>query len=59
MQVKLNSFDIRKPSVTIEKKDIIIVTKTVKEMVSQSGLATLTGAALKSINGTASWSGIS
>lgn len=49
MDVKLKSFDIRKPKVNIGTKPFLTIDKTVviREPVSQSGLAKLKGTAVK------------
>ena len=53
MDVKLKSFDIRKPQVSIGTKPFLTVEKTVREMVGTTGLSSLYGVADNSINGDA------
>lgn len=47
MDIKLKSFDIRKPQANIGVKPFLTVEKTVREKISQSGLAKLKGTAVK------------
>ena len=58
MDIKLKSFDIRKPQVNIGVKPFLTVEKTVREKISQSGLAKLKGTAVKSIIGDATFTAI-
>lgn len=59
MDVKLKTFDIRKPQVSIGTKPFLTVEKTVREMVGTAGLSSLYGVAYNSINGNAEFREIS
>lgn len=53
MEVKLKTFDIRKPQVSIGTKPFLTVEKTVRETAGTTGLSSAYGVAYDSINGDA------
>lgn len=58
MEVKIKSFDIRKPRVTFEPQRFLTVTNIIEKKIAVSGTATALATGTTSISGVASFSEI-